>query len=78
MCVLPSICMLLMTDEQVGVFPGDVADFSAVCWLFGRYMYENLKYPIGLVESCWGGTPVEAWSSSRALQTCGLNPSDDR
>ncbi|KAM8769607.1 sialate O-acetylesterase [Acanthopagrus schlegelii] len=55
----------------------DVADFSAVCWLFGRYMYENLKYPIGLVESCWGGTPVEAWSSSRALQKCGLNPSDD-
>lgn len=49
-----------------------VAEFSAVCWLFGRYMYEKLKYPIGLVESCWGGTPVEAWSSSRALQQCGL------
>ncbi|XP_071327684.1 sialate O-acetylesterase [Trachinotus anak] len=49
-----------------------VAEFSAVCWLFGRYMYEILKYPIGLVESCWGGTPVEAWSSSRALQQCGL------
>ncbi|XP_022616948.1 sialate O-acetylesterase [Seriola dumerili] len=49
-----------------------LADFSAVCWLFGRYMYEFLKYPIGLVESCWGGTPVEAWSSTRALQQCGL------
>ncbi|XP_018554421.1 sialate O-acetylesterase [Lates calcarifer] len=46
-------------------------EFSAVCWLFGRYMYDILKYPIGLVESCWGGTPVEAWSSSRALQKCG-------
>nr|XP_057935916.1 sialate O-acetylesterase isoform X1 [Doryrhamphus excisus] len=50
-----------------------LAEFSAVCWLFGRYMYDNLKYPIGLVESCWGGTPVEAWSSSSALQKCGLN-----
>ncbi|XP_040902845.1 sialate O-acetylesterase [Toxotes jaculatrix] len=49
-----------------------VGEFSAVCWLFGRYMYEILKYPIGLVESCWGGTPVEAWSSSRALKQCGL------
>ncbi|XP_061916498.1 sialate O-acetylesterase isoform X1 [Entelurus aequoreus] len=49
-----------------------LAQFSAVCWLFGRYMYENLKYPVGLVESCWGGTPVEAWSSLRALQQCGL------
>lgn len=47
-----------------------VEEFSAVCWLFGRYMYETLKYPIGLVESCWGGTPVEVWSSSRALKQC--------
>ncbi|XP_029374215.1 sialate O-acetylesterase [Echeneis naucrates] len=54
-----------------------VAEFSAVCWLFGRYMYDILQYPIGLVESCWGGTPVEAWSSSRALQQCGLDRSTE-
>ncbi|XP_057694725.1 sialate O-acetylesterase-like isoform X1 [Corythoichthys intestinalis] len=53
-----------------------LSEFSAVCWLFGRYMYKTLKYPIGLVESCWGGTPVEAWSSSRALQQCGLDWND--
>ncbi|TST73070.1 Sialate O-acetylesterase [Bagarius yarrelli] len=51
----------------------DFTHFSAVCWLFGRYLYESLNYPIGLVESCWGGTPVEAWSSLRALHSCGLN-----
>ncbi|XP_077421855.1 sialate O-acetylesterase [Vanacampus margaritifer] len=50
-----------------------LSEFSAVCWLFGRYMYKNLNHPIGLVESCWGGTPVEAWSSSRALKQCGLD-----
>ncbi|KAI4892158.1 hypothetical protein NFI96_026126, partial [Prochilodus magdalenae] len=50
----------------------DFTHFSAVCWLFGRYLYETLKYPVGLVESCWGGTPVEAWSSPRALHMCGL------
>uniref|UniRef100_A0A3P8U8E7 Sialic acid acetylesterase n=1 Tax=Amphiprion percula TaxID=161767 RepID=A0A3P8U8E7_AMPPE len=55
-----------------------LAEFSAVCWLFGRYMYDNLNYPIGLVESCWGGTPVEAWSSTRALQKCGLEKTEDR
>lgn len=50
----------------------DLAPFSAVCWLFGRYLYENLNYPIGLVESSWGGTPIEAWSSLNALRQCGL------
>ncbi|KAJ8368838.1 hypothetical protein SKAU_G00088660 [Synaphobranchus kaupii] len=49
-----------------------VGHFSAVCWLFGRYLYKTLGYPVGLVESCWGGTPVEAWSSPQALQKCGL------
>ncbi|XP_007562839.1 sialate O-acetylesterase [Poecilia formosa] len=54
-----------------------LAEFSGLCWLFGRYMYEKLNYPIGLVESSWGGTPVEAWSSTRALKQCGLVPSED-
>ncbi|XP_015284889.1 PREDICTED: sialate O-acetylesterase [Gekko japonicus] len=59
------------TAENLG--HGDFGYFSAVCWLFGRYLYETLQYPIGLVESSWGGTPVEAWSSRRALRKCGLS-----
>ncbi|KAA0714858.1 Sialate O-acetylesterase [Triplophysa tibetana] len=54
---------------------GPFTHYSAVCWLFGRYLYQTLNYPIGLVESCWGGTPVEAWSASRALDKCGLKSS---
>ncbi|KAK7160077.1 hypothetical protein R3I93_007894 [Phoxinus phoxinus] len=53
----------------------DFTHFSAVCWLFGRYLYETLKYPVGLVETCWGGTPVEAWSTPRSLHKCGLKSS---
>ncbi|KAK5904450.1 hypothetical protein CesoFtcFv8_006014 [Champsocephalus esox] len=49
-----------------------LSGFSAVCWLFGRDLYDKLQYPIGLVESCWGGTPIEPWCSSRVLQHCGL------
>ncbi|XP_038817066.1 sialate O-acetylesterase [Salvelinus namaycush] len=52
---------------------GDFKHYSAVCWMFGRHLYKVLKYPIGLVTSCWGGTPVEAWSSPRALQHCDLD-----
>ncbi|XP_076846235.1 sialate O-acetylesterase isoform X2 [Brachyhypopomus gauderio] len=55
----------------------DFTHFSAVCWLFGRYLYETMKFPIGLVESCWNGTPIEAWSSPRVLHKCGLQTSGD-
>ncbi|XP_062450574.1 sialate O-acetylesterase isoform X2 [Rhea pennata] len=51
---------------------GNFTYFSALCWLFGRYLYETLRYPVGLLESAWGGTPIEAWSSPRALRACGL------
>ncbi|KAL3067756.1 hypothetical protein OYC64_022186 [Pagothenia borchgrevinki] len=54
------------------VQPANLAGFSAVCWLFGRNLFDKLQYPIGLVESGWGNTPIEAWSSARALQQCGL------
>ncbi|XP_075460400.1 sialate O-acetylesterase isoform X2 [Ascaphus truei] len=61
----------LPTAENLG--NGDFTYFSAVCWLFGRYLSDTLKYPIGLVASTWGGTPVEAWSSKRSLEKCGLS-----
>ncbi|KAG7278504.1 hypothetical protein CRUP_004113 [Coryphaenoides rupestris] len=50
-----------------------VEQFSGLCWIYGRLMYATLKHPIGLVQSCWGGTIVEAWSSPRALHQCGLD-----
>ncbi|NXS39094.1 SIAE acetylesterase, partial [Balaeniceps rex] len=58
------------TAENLG--HGNFTYFSAVCWLLGRYLYEALRYPVGLVEVAWGGTPIEAWSSRRALRACGL------
>lgn len=44
--------------------------FSAVCWFYGRNIYNKTKIPIGLVSSNWGGTPDEAWSSPDALKEC--------
>ncbi|NWU72308.1 SIAE acetylesterase, partial [Pterocles burchelli] len=51
---------------------GNFTYFSAVCWLLGRRLYDTLRYPVGLVQAAWGGTPIEAWSSPRALRACGL------
>ncbi|XP_048239906.1 sialate O-acetylesterase-like [Haliotis rufescens] len=49
---------------------GAVTYFSAVCWFFGENIQADRKYPIGLIESNWGGTPIEAWSSPDALSAC--------
>ncbi|KAK3593849.1 hypothetical protein CHS0354_011450 [Potamilus streckersoni] len=48
--------------------------FSAVCWLYAKYLYPHLKHPIGLIESNWGGTPIEAWSSPDAMAKCTNHP----
>ncbi len=52
-------------------FPTDnVRSFSAVCWFFGKQLYETLGYPIGLIQSAFGGTQIERWSSAEALDVC--------
>lgn len=48
--------------------PETARNFSAVAQYFGGYLNENLEVPIGLVQSAWGGTPVEAWTRRKRLE----------
>jgi sialate O-acetylesterase len=45
-----------------------VTPFSATAYFFGKYLYETLGVPVGLIETCWGGTIAEAWTSKASLQ----------
>lgn len=47
--------------------PGAVAGFSATGFYFGRALARSLKVPIGLIQTTWGGTPVEAWTDMEYL-----------
>ena len=51
--------------------PETVGNFSAVGYFFGRKLNQDLKIPIGLIDSTWGGTPAEAWVSEPALKKMG-------
>ena len=47
--------------------PATIRNFSAVAYFFGRHLHQNLKVPIGLIDTSVGGTPAEAWTSREAL-----------
>ena len=44
--------------------------FSAVCYLYGQEIMKHTQYPVGLVNTNWGGTPDEFWSSEESLEHC--------
>jgi len=47
------------------------AKFSAAAYFFGKKLNEKLKVPIGLINTSWGGTPIETWMSDKYLRETG-------
>src|SRR6187402_438199 len=45
-----------------------VKDFTAVGYFFAKKLYAELKIPIGIINTSWGGTCVETWTSHEAFQ----------
>lgn len=52
----------LATDESAPYF-------SAVCYFFARKRFEETGVPLGLINSSWGGSILEAWMSESTLGT---------
>jgi sialate O-acetylesterase len=48
--------------------PRDLGEFSAVAFFFAESLYQKYHVPIGLINSSWGGTPIEAWMSEESLK----------
>jgi sialate O-acetylesterase len=49
--------------------PGTTPEFSAVAYYFGRDLQKARNVPVGLIETCWGGSPAEVWMSERVLSS---------
>ena len=43
--------------------------FSAVAYFFARRVQQETGVPIGVIQDCLGGTPVESWMSPATLHT---------
>jgi sialate O-acetylesterase len=59
------------TGKWVESTPSTVLPFSATAYFFGKKLHNELHVPVGLIESAWGGTPSESWTSSESLQNVG-------
>jgi len=53
--------------KWVSVTPRQALDFSALAYFFAKARYEDTGIPVGIVNSSWGGTPIEAWTSADSL-----------
>ncbi len=55
--------------------PENVSSFSAVGFYFGRQLHQTLNVPVGLIQTAWGGTRAEAWTSPAMMaETKELKP----
>lgn len=54
--------------EWVVCSPETVPNFSAVGYFFGRDIHKELGVPVGLINTSWGGTPAESWTTRPTLK----------
>ena len=47
-------------------------DFSATAFFFAKELFQELNVPIGIIDSSWGGTPVESWTGINTLRATQL------
>lgn len=46
----------------------NLRNFSAIGFIFGRKLHKELKTPIGLIQSTWGGTHAESWTKMEIMK----------
>ncbi len=53
--------------KWVPATPDTAKSFSAVGYFFGKMLAEELKVPVGMIHSSWGGSRIEPWWADEGL-----------
>ncbi|HVK49775.1 MAG TPA: sialate O-acetylesterase [Pseudobacter sp.] len=48
--------------------PKAAREFSAVGYGFAQILQKQLNVPVGIIQSTWGGTPIQGWMSEENLK----------
>ena len=67
----PENLQIFHRDASFPGDPGKGVQLSAVAFYFARELYLALDVPVGIVNSSWGGTNIDAWTPR-----CGYEGSD--
>jgi sialate O-acetylesterase len=51
--------------------PATLPEFSAACFFFARELQKTVNVPMGLINSSWGGSRIQAWMSADSLRSLG-------
>lgn len=70
---VPAVISSVPTEDLPGgewesASPATVGKFTAVGYFFAKKLYQELKIPVGLINTSWGGTIIETWISRQALE----------
>lgn len=65
---LSSVPLDTIKGQWVAASPETAGDFSSTAYFFARKLHQELKVPVGIIHSSWGGTVAEAWTSSDYLK----------
>lgn len=55
--------------EWIACSAATIDTFSAVAYFFAREINKATGYPVGIINSTWGGTPAESWTKKEVLQS---------
>jgi sialate O-acetylesterase len=65
--------------KWIAASPETAGNFSATAYFYALKLHQQLRVPIGIVQSSIGGTPAEAWTSKDYLEKMGdFNEAIDR
>jgi sialate O-acetylesterase len=70
---VPPIQLWASAADPKVIAAGAWSATSAACWFFGKGLTDELKIPIGLVSSNWGGTIIQSWSNNATNKACGIS-----
>jgi sialate O-acetylesterase len=65
------------TSGWTAATPQTVRGFTAVGYFFARDIHRAIGVPVGIIDSPWGGTPIESWMSDEARRSTSLGSTLD-